>query len=89
MTRKEALKKLEAHLECMNLSLSGKCIDYGYDCGNCKLGHKQGNKFEVNESLKIAYDALKQTIAIDDFSKTDSIESFKTAMELIKKYKGR
>ena len=42
----------------------------------------------VISELKAA-DALKQTIAIDDFSKTDSIESFITAMELIKKYKGR
>lgn len=89
MTRKQAVKKLEAYIKCWDQSLSGKCSDYGYDCGNCKLGQAQGNKLEINECLKIAYDALQEVIATEDFTKTGSLDRFNEAMELINKYKGR
>lgn len=36
-----------------------------------------------------AFDALKEVIATEDFTKTGSLDSFNEAMELIKKYKGR
>jgi hypothetical protein len=86
MTKKEALRKLEAYIKCINIQDSENC---DYDCSNCKLGLEQGNKLLVNESLKIAFDALKQVIATEEFAKTGSLYSFNEAMELIKKYKGR
>lgn len=71
MTRKEAIEKLEAFIECWEGSFNGKCSDYGYDCGNCKLSKAQGSKIEICEYLKIALDALKQESCEDCISRNE------------------
>lgn len=61
MNNPEAIKKLEAYLECKTRESKGVFEECNTDmCDNCDLCYAQGNVGEHKESIRLAIEALKK-----------------------------
>ena len=60
MTNEEAIKMLEAKLECLTREVSGTWEECNNrECPYCDLNYAQGNMGEQKQYLKMAIDSLK------------------------------
>lgn len=85
MTREEAVKMLEAKLECMTRDVSGIDDDCNRKlCNECHLCYDQGNMGEQKEYLRMSIEALKQEPCEDTISRQTLIERINNAEEIFK-----
>lgn len=82
MTKEEAIKMLEAKLECMIRDVSGIDDDCNRGlCRECHLNYDQGNIGEQKEYLRMSIEALKQeqnTWNLDDAREDFMYDVFNT-----------
>lgn len=60
MTKEEAIKMIEARLECLTRVTRGIWDECNYDlCDECELNYTQGNMGEQKEWMRMAIESLK------------------------------
>lgn len=75
MTRKKAIKILEAKIDCMENQIESRCEKLSFYCNKCLLGHMQGNIVEQKEALKLADKILQE----DLYNKATILEKLEQA----------
>jgi hypothetical protein len=66
ITRKEAIKMINAKLECMTRDVSGTYYDCNRKlCDECDLNYEQGSMGEQKEYLRMAIQALEREGTLD------------------------
>lgn len=74
MTKEQAIKMIQAKLECLKRDTSGIYEDCNNRCEECNLNYDQGNLGEQQEWLKLAIKSLQACIEIADV--LDELETY-------------